>query len=90
MGRDWQLLWLAFALLFSRPPRHRIPILPIRFSLRAMPVEAARPTWSTWGLSVLETLHLVGDNKKGYKIFGTTLMKFPGRKPCRRCRLGVS
>jgi hypothetical protein len=34
-----------------------------------MPVGASRPTRRTWGLSVSETLHLVGDDKKGYKMF---------------------
>jgi hypothetical protein len=64
--------------------------LPIRVSLRAMPVDAARATWANLGLSVSETLHLVGDNQKRYNMFGKTFMKFPGRKPLRRRGSGVS
>ena len=48
-GNYWGI---ASALLFSSPPRHRIPVLPIRVSWRAMPVGASRPTRRTWGLSV--------------------------------------
>ena len=43
-----------------------------------------------WGLSVLETLHLVSDIAKGYKMFEITFLKFAGRKLSAGDTLGVS
>ena len=42
------------------------------------------------GLSVFETLHLVSDIAKAYKMFGITFLKFPGRKLSAGDALGVS
>ena len=42
------------------------------------------------GLSVFETLHLVSDIAKAYKMFGITFLKFPGRKLPAADTLGVS
>lgn len=39
---------------------------------------------------MFETLHLVSDIAKAYKMFGITFLKFPGRKLPAADTLGVS
>ncbi len=48
------------------------------------------PAWGAWDLPVLETLHLVADKLSRYKMFGITILKFPGRKASGRHAPGVS
>src|SRR5579884_3242884 len=94
LGTDWQLLghYLCATARQTVTPRNSGADTAARSHGGAgipEPHQAA-PRSRAWGLSVAQTLHLVGDNKKGYKMFGTTFVKFPGRKHCSRYRVGVS
>jgi hypothetical protein len=59
----------AAALLFRRPSTPGIPVFGVASPGTVVPGDAARLTLANLGLSVSETLHLVGAIQKRYKMF---------------------